>query len=358
MWRALARRGLPAARSLASAAGQQAQGAPPLAPREWLSGSRRTGLLGRKSGMLSVWDKWGRMLPVTVVEVQDNVVVQAKTVAKEGYDGVQVGAGWQKRKRVQAGYWGQFEARGLECKRDLSEFRVSADALLPVGTRLLARHFVPGQYVDVQGTTKGKGFQGVMKRHGFKGGNASHGATKVHRAPGSLGGGTNSHTGGKVVKGKKMPGNMGNASCTQQRLQVYRVDPERNLVYVLGSLPGAAGSVVRLTDSKKQVVPHGLPLPPFPTFAPREGEPEVRLRAPPARPPPRRMELAARMCLTRGPRRRSRAARRLAAPARRPGRRALRVAAARVRSTPRCSRWTWAAPTRSTLRSNDDGADG
>lgn len=264
-----------AGRSLAGATQQHAQVPAPLAPREWATGSRRAGLIGRKSGMMSIWDKWGRMLPVTVVEVQDNVVVQAKTAAKEGYDGLQLGAGWQKRKRINAGLWGHFEHRGLECKRDLREFRVSADALLPVGTRLVARHFVPGQFVDVQGTSKGKGFQGVMKRHGFKGGNASHGATKVHRAPGSLGGGTNSHTGGKVVKGKKMPGNMGNELVTQQKLQIFRIDPARNLLFILGSLPGATGSVLRVTDSKKGIVSGGLALPPFPTFIPRVGEPEV-----------------------------------------------------------------------------------
>lgn len=230
--------------------------------------------------MMSVWDKWGQMRPVTVIEIQDNVVVQAKTNAKEGYDGLQLGAGWQKRKRVGKGLVCHFANNGIELKRDLLEFRVSADALLPVGTRLPARHFVPGQFVDVQATTKGKGFAGVMKRHGFAGGNASHGATKVHRAPGSLGGGTNSHTGGKVVKGKKMPGNMGNETRTQQNLQIYRVDPARNLVCVLGSIPGTTGAVVKVSDTKKRLlVPPGQPLPPFPTFVAKEGEPEVRLYA-------------------------------------------------------------------------------
>ncbi|KAG8469053.1 hypothetical protein KFE25_007571 [Diacronema lutheri] len=272
------RAGLRLERAL-SAGAVQAQQVAALAPRDWAADSRRPGLLGRKAGMMSVWDKWGRMRPVTVVEVQDNVVVQAKTAAKEGYDGLQVGAGWQKDKRVSMGVLKHFENRGIECKRDLAEFRVTADALLPVGTRLLARHFVPGQFIDVQGTTKGKGFAGVMKRHGFKGGNASHGATKSHRAPGSLGGGTNSHTGGKVVRGKKMPGNMGNGARTQQKLQLYRVDPARNLLFVLGSFPGASGAVVRVTDSKKGVVPDGVPRPPFPTYFPREDDAEVDAEA-------------------------------------------------------------------------------
>ncbi|KAJ1629599.1 translation protein, partial [Pavlovales sp. CCMP2436] len=219
--------------------------------------SRRAGLICRKSGMMSVWDKWGRMTPVTVCEVQDNVVVQAKTREKEGYDGLQLGAGWQKEKRISKGEVFHFETRGIELKRDVHEFRVSPDAMLPVGTRLIARHFMPGQFLDVQGTTKGKGFAGVMKRHGFKGGNASHGATKSHRSPGSLGGGTNSHTGGKVVKGKKMPGNMGNATRTQQKLQLYRIDPERNLLFILGSVPGARGSVLKVSDSILQLVPKG-----------------------------------------------------------------------------------------------------
>lgn len=269
-------------RALVRCLSSTAQAQPAVAPlvaREWAHDSRRTGLIGRKAGMMSVWDKWGRMRPITVIEIQDNVVVQAKTSAKEGYDGLQLGAGWQKRKRVDNGVACHFANNGIELKRDLLEFRVSADALLPVGTRLPARHFVPGQFVDVQGTTKGKGFAGVMKRHGFSGGNASHGATKVHRAPGSLGGGTNSHTGGKVVKGKKMPGNMGNETRTQQNLQIYRVDPARNLVCVLGCIPGTTGAVVKVSDAKKRMlVPLGKALPPFPTFLATEGETEVRAR--------------------------------------------------------------------------------
>lgn len=228
--------------------------------------------------MLSVWNKWGKMLAVTVVEIQDNVVVQTKSLDKEGFYALQVGAGWQKEKRVGHATRQHFLTRGLEVKRDLREFKVSADAMLPVGTRLLARHFVPGQFVDVQGTSRGKGFAGVMKRHGFKGGNASHGATKSHRAPGAIGGGTNSNSGGKVVKGKKMPGRMGNKTVSVQNMRVYKVDPARNLVYLLGCCPGVVGGLLRVQDAIKGIGLEGQEQPPFPTFFPTEDE----VRAPPA----------------------------------------------------------------------------
>jgi len=252
-------------RLLSTAAATAAQDSGSLA-REWGPTSKRVGLIGRKCGMLSAWDKWGRMRPVTVVEVQDNVVVQAKTADKEGYYGLQVGAGWQKEKRLSYAARRHFLARGLDLKRDLAEFRVSPDALLPIGTRLLARHFVPGQLVDVQGTSRGKGFAGVMKRHGFKGGNASHGATKTHRAPGAIGGGTNSNSGGKVVKGKKMPGNMGNKTRTVHNLVVYKVDVPRNLLFLVGSVPGGSGDIVKVRDAVRGVGLPGGARPPFPTF--------------------------------------------------------------------------------------------
>lgn len=246
--------------------------------RDWAPRSRRTGVIGRKAGMMSVWDKWGEMRPITVVELQDNVVVQAKTMGKEGVDAVQVGAGWQKQKRVRKSEWRHFELKGIELKRDVGEFQVSADAVLPVGTRIVARHFAPGQLVDVQGTTKGKGFAGVMKRHGFKGQPASHGVTKAHRKPGSNAGGTNSYTGGKVIKGKKMPGNMGNKTVTTKNVRVYKVDVPRNLLFLLGSIPGAEGGVVRVTDAKscKRLVPEGADPPPFPTFLPDDAREDVR----------------------------------------------------------------------------------
>ncbi|KAJ8600817.1 hypothetical protein CTAYLR_006419 [Chrysophaeum taylorii] len=219
---------------------------------------RRTGVLAVKAGMMGTWDQFGKRHALTLLHVDGCRVVQVKDVAKEGYTAVQVGAGTRKVKHVDKAkvghfrrWWGEEEEAfrpemPYALSRRVSEFRVSPDAILPVGTRLGAAHFVPGQFVDVQGKTRGKGFAGPMKRWGFGGGPASHGTSKAHRTHGSMGG---CQDPGRVFKGKKMAGRMGGRNRTAQNLVVHKVDTERNVVYVRGAVPGAQGGWVRITDA-------------------------------------------------------------------------------------------------------------
>ena len=237
--------------------------------REWTPVSARVGAVGMKCGMTTEWTAEGKRVPITIVELQDLQVVKRRTEMVDGFNALQLGGGWQKRKRMTLQEASFFESRGLAYKRYLREFQVSADALLPIGTTINARHFVPGQFVDVQGVTRGKGFQGVMKRWGFKGQPATHGTSLSHRSPGSLGGAAGSMYGTKVWKGKKMPGNMGNKRRTMRGLLVWKVSPKYNLVYLKGSIPGATGSMVRVQDSKHRKQVFSEP-PPFPTFIPSD----------------------------------------------------------------------------------------
>ena len=169
-----------------------------------------------------------------------------------GVFSLQVGAGSKKPKQLSPALRGHFETQGVSLKRSVAEFRVSSDAMLPVGTSLGASHFVAGQHVDVQGFTIGKGFQGPMKRWGFAGLPASHGTTKKHRAHGSIG---NSQDPGRVWKGKKMAGRMGNRKRTVPNVFVYKVDPTRNLLYVKGQVPGKAGLFLKVRDALRKPPP-------------------------------------------------------------------------------------------------------
>lgn len=178
----------------------------------------------------------------------------------QGSTTLQLGAGPRKAKNVNKPQLGHLEAAGVGPKAVLAEFKVSADAVLPPGTPIIARHFVPGQYVDARGTSQGKGFQGVMKRWNFGGQGASHGVSRTHRALGSTGQGTNP---ARVFKGKKMPGRMGGRNVTVQGLQVYKIDLKRDLVYIKGAVPGTAGTYVRLADSIKAAPPSPVPYPTF-----------------------------------------------------------------------------------------------
>ncbi|KAI7844183.1 hypothetical protein COHA_002318 [Chlorella ohadii] len=224
-----------------------------------LSGStRRTGLVAVKVGMTQEWDAWGVRVPLTVLWVDDCQVVQVKTDEREGYTALQLGAGAKRPKQLRGSLRGHFEAAGVPLKRKVAEFRVTPDALLPVGHELRASHFVAGQFVDVSGTSIGKGFQGVMKRWGFSGQPASHGNSLAHRAAGSTGA---CQDPGKVFKGKKMPGRMGGERVTVQNCQVFRVDPVRNLLYVRGQVPGHKGNWVLVKDSVKKSTAQQPPLP-------------------------------------------------------------------------------------------------
>jgi large subunit ribosomal protein L3 len=201
------------------------------------------GLVGRKLGMTRVFTEDGASLPVTVIEVQPNRVAQVKSEERDGYRGLQVTTGSRKASRVSKPRAGHFAKAGVEAGRGLWEFRLEGEegADLEVGAELKVDLFEAGQIVDVTGTSKGKGFQGVIKRHNFSMQDATHGNSLSHRAPGSIG---QNQTPGRVFKGKKMAGHMGNERCTVQNLEVVRVDAERNLLLIKGAVPGSTGGDV------------------------------------------------------------------------------------------------------------------
>jgi large subunit ribosomal protein L3 len=202
-----------------------------------------SGIIGRKLGMTQIFDESGAVVPVTVIEAGPCPVVQVRTEDRDGYAAVQLGFGAQKENRVNRAEKGHATKAGLEAAPSvLKEFRF--DEAPAVGENVTVEGFAKGLRVKVTGVTKGRGFQGVMKRHGFGGGRASHGATRVHRAPGSIGAGTNPS---RVIKGKKMPGHMGDVQQTVRNLLVAKVDAERNLLYVRGAVPGPVNGVVFVT---------------------------------------------------------------------------------------------------------------
>jgi large subunit ribosomal protein L3 len=208
------------------------------------------GLVGRKCGMTRVFTEAGETVPVTVIEALPNRVVQVKDADRDGYRAIQVTVGSRRATRVSKPVAGHFAANGVEPGSKTLEFRLAdgeAGELKP-GAELKVDLFSAGQVVDVTGTTIGKGFAGTMKRHGFAGGPASHGASVVHRAPGSIG---QRQTPGRVFKGKRMSGHMGNVRRTEENLRVVEVDVERNLILVSGSVPGAEGGSVVIRPSVK-----------------------------------------------------------------------------------------------------------
>jgi large subunit ribosomal protein L3 len=200
-----------------------------------------SGIIGKKLGMTQIFDEAGAVVPVTVIEAGPCPVVQVRSAAKDGHTAVQLGFGQQKDKRASRAEKGHALKAGLDAAPAvLKEFRFDADAP-EVGATVTVDGFERGGRVKVTGVTKGKGFAGVMKRHGFAGGRASHGATRIHRAPGSIGAGTNPS---RVIKGKRMPGHMGDEQQTVRNLLVAKVDAERNLLYVRGAVPGPVNGVV------------------------------------------------------------------------------------------------------------------
>ena len=218
----------------------------------------RSGLIAQKVGMTRVFTDEGMHLPVTVLKVENCQVVAVRNQDKDGYVALQLGAGTRKVKRTTQPMRGHFAKAKVEPKRKLAEFRVSHDAVLEVGVELAADHFIDGQKIDVTGTSIGKGFAGAMKRHNFAGLRASHGVSVSHRAHGSTG---NSQDPGRVWKGKKMAGHMGDARVTTQNLTVVSTDPERGLILVKGAVPGAEGGWVLIRDAVKAGMPEGAPFP-------------------------------------------------------------------------------------------------
>jgi len=215
-------------------------------------------LLAQKVGMTRVFTEEGRHVPVTVLKMDGCQVVAVRTEEKDGYNAVQLGMGAARVKNVNKARRGHFAKAKVAPKSKLAEFRVSADGLLEVGAELSADHFVAGQFVDVTGTSIGKGFAGAMKRHNFAGLRASHGVSVSHRAHGSTG---NSQDPGKVFKGKKMAGHMGDSRATTQNLEVVSTDEERGLILIRGAVPGAKGSWVLISDALKRPLPEGVPFP-------------------------------------------------------------------------------------------------
>lgn len=205
-------------------------------------------LLGVKLGMTQVWDENANLVPVTVVKVGKNVVTQIRTMDTDGYEALQIASGELKNKNVTKPLAGHFEKAGVEPRRFVAEIRTSAAGEYTLGQELGVELFEAGQSVDVVGKSKGKGFAGTMKRHGFAGVSASHGAHRNHRKPGSIGA---SATPGRVFRGQKMSGRMGNARVTVQNLTIHAVDTENDLLLVSGAIPGNKGGVVVIRTAAK-----------------------------------------------------------------------------------------------------------
>jgi large subunit ribosomal protein L3 len=206
------------------------------------------GLLGTKLGMTQVWDENNRLVPVTVVQADSNVVTQLRNADADGYTAVQIGYGQIDPRKVTKPLAGHFEKAGVTPRRHLVELRTSDAESYELGQELSVETFEAGQRIDVVGTSKGKGFAGVMKRHGFSGVGASHGAHKNHRKPGSIGGAS---TPGRVFKGLRMAGRMGAVRHTTLNLTVHAVDTEKSLLLIKGAVPGARGSVVLVRSAVK-----------------------------------------------------------------------------------------------------------
>lgn len=218
----------------------------------------RSGLIAQKVGMTRVYNDAGEHVPVTVLRVENCQVVSHRTAEKDGYTALQLGAGSAKPKNTSKAMRGHFAKASVEPKRQLVEFRVTPENLIEVGAEITADHFVAGQFVDVTGTSIGKGFAGVMKRHNFGGGRATHGNSVSHRSHGSTG---QRQDPGKVFKGKKMAGHMGQVRVTTQNLRIVSTDVARGLILVEGAVPGSKGGTILVRDAVKRAAPKDLPLP-------------------------------------------------------------------------------------------------
>jgi len=242
-----------------------------------LEEGRRSGAIAMKVGMLTLYDKWGEKHAATVLKLDRCIVIRQKSIEKDGYTALQISGGEAKLKNVTLPVRGQYkhlnEPSGTHIPgRIVKEFHVTPDSYIPVGTQISALHFVPGQLVDCQGISKGKGFAGVMKRHNFSGGRATHGNSRNHRTPGSTGA---CQDPGKVWKGKKMPGRMGAETVTVQNLKVIKICPVRDLIFVAGGVPGPKGTFISVTDAVKG--PFWPVEPPRPTFSVDNGSTRTQI---------------------------------------------------------------------------------
>ncbi|MEQ8293999.1 MAG: 50S ribosomal protein L3 [Roseovarius sp.] len=218
----------------------------------------RSGVIAKKVGMTRLFMEDGKQVPVTVLQLDKLQVVAQRTAESDGYSAVQLGAGTAKAKRTSKAMRGHFAAAKVEPKRKIAEFRVAPENMIDVGEEITANHYFEGQFVDVSGTSIGKGFQGGMKRHNFGGLRASHGVSISHRAHGSTG---QCQDPGKVFKGKKMAGHMGAVRVTTQNLQVVKTDADRGLIMVKGAVPGSKGGWVTIKDAVKKPFPESAILP-------------------------------------------------------------------------------------------------
>ena len=218
----------------------------------------RCGVIVRKLGLSRVFNDSGEHIPVTVLRMEDAEVVLTRSMDKDGYIAIQLGFGTRKVKHTTKPMRGHFAKANVEPKERLAEFVVSEDALLNVGDKLSVSHYVIGQKVDVVGTSQGKGFAGSMKRHNFGGMRASHGVSVSHRAHGSTG---NSQDPGRVWKGKKMAGQMGNVRVTTQNLTIVKLIEEESLILVQGAVPGSKNGIILLSDAHKIKLPAAAPYP-------------------------------------------------------------------------------------------------
>ncbi len=218
----------------------------------------RSGVIAQKIGMSRVYNDAGEHVPVTVLKLDDCQVVAHRTTDKNGYTALQLGAGLAKVKNTTQAQRGHFAVANVEPKRKIVEFRVQEADMIPVGATITADHFIPGQFVDVTGTSIGKGFAGSMKRWNFAGHRASHGNSITHRAHGSTG---QRQDPGKTFAGKKMAGHMGDERVTTQNLKVVRTDVERGLILVEGAVPGAKGGWILVRDAVKKKLPETAPQP-------------------------------------------------------------------------------------------------
>jgi large subunit ribosomal protein L3 len=232
----------------------------------------RTGMIAQKMGMTRLFAEDGRHVPVTVLKVENCQVVAQKTLDRDGYYGLQLGVGTAKVKNVSKPERGHFAKAKVEPKRRLGEFRVAEDALVEVGTEIKPSHFISGQMVDVVGTSIGKGFAGAMKRHNFAGLEASHGVSVSHRSHGSTG---NSQDPGRVFKGKKMAGHMGDQRVTVQNLEVFSTDDDEGLILIRGAVPGSKGGFVLISDAVKKPRPEDAPYPAGVGASPANEEPSA-----------------------------------------------------------------------------------